>query len=305
MRDNAAVGTQGAASKEQETQVATLPRTLRLGAVELTVTDLDRSIPFYERAIGLRLHWRDGGRAGIGAGGEDVLVLVEEPDARPAGRHAGLYHVALLHSSREELARAAVRLGTTQTGIYGASDHGTHEAIYLPDPDGNELELAADRPREVWPDLSIPPGGPAPLDFGSLLATVAGEAPSPQTDGGLRIGHVHLYVGDIDRALAFYRDILGFELKTELPTAAFMSVDGYHHHVAVNTWRGVGVPPVPAGAVGLRHWTVVLDTQEQVDEVAERARAGGFPVEQQDGSLLVRDPWNIAVLFTSEARGLI
>ena len=123
-----------------------LPSTLRLGAVHLTVSDVDRSVAYYEDDIGLELHHREDGVARMGVGEEDLLVLYEEPGARRAGRHAGLYHYALLFPSREELARAALRLASRKTPIRGASDHGTHEAIYLPDPDGNGIELAADRP---------------------------------------------------------------------------------------------------------------------------------------------------------------
>jgi catechol 2,3-dioxygenase len=274
-----------------------LPATLRLGAAHLVGTDLDRSLAWYERALGLRAHWRHDGAAGLGVGGDDVLVLHEEPDARPAGRHAGLYHVALLHPSREELARAAVRLSATRTPIIGASDHGTHEAIYLPDPDGNELELAADRPREAWPDLSAGyGGGPHPLDFDDLLAPVAGEQPAPHAGEGLVVGHLHLHVGDVDEALRFYRDVLGFELQTLMPTAAFVSAGGYHHHLAFNVWRGVGVPPAPDDAVGLRHWSIVLDDPA---EVAARVRAAGVAVEERPDGYLVRDPWNIALLLSS------
>src|SRR3712207_4944046 len=123
---------------------AKLSPTLQLGAVHLTVSELDRSVAFYENTIGLRLHRREGGVAAMGPDGGDLLVLHEERGARRAGRHAGLYHYALLFPSREELARAALRLAATKTPIQGASDHGTHEAIYLPDPDGNGIELAAD-----------------------------------------------------------------------------------------------------------------------------------------------------------------
>ena len=132
-----------------------LPAALRLGPVHLAVADLDRSIAFYEQSIGLRLHRRDDGVAALGAGAEDLVVLEHEPGARRAGRHAGLYHVALLHPSRLELARAAGRLVATRTPISGASDHGISEAIYLPDPDGNGIELAADRPRERWGTSAI------------------------------------------------------------------------------------------------------------------------------------------------------
>ena len=165
---------------------ASLPATLRLGAVHLTVSDLDRSVVFYEDALGLRLHRREDGVAAMGVGEEDLIVLYEEPRARRAGRHAGLYHYALLFPSREELAHAALRLAEAKTPIQGASDHGTHEAIYLPDPDGNGIELAADRPREAWPDLANAgwDGGPTPLDMDHLLAAFTGE--EPRREAGAR-----------------------------------------------------------------------------------------------------------------------
>lgn len=125
-------------------------RTLRLGGVHLTVSDLDRSVAFYEEAIGLRLHRRGGSVAAMGVSEEALLLLYEERGARRAGRHAGLYHYALLFPSRKELARAALRLAVTETPIQGASDHGTHEAIYLPDPDGNGIELAATCTSATW-----------------------------------------------------------------------------------------------------------------------------------------------------------
>ena len=280
---------------------ARLPATLRLGAVHLTVTDLDRSVTFYEDAIGLRLHRREDGVAAMGVGEEDLLVLYEEPSARRAGRHAGLYHYALLYPSREELAHAALRLVATQTPIQGASDHGTHEAIYLPDPDGNGIELAADRPREVWPDLSNPgwDGGPRPLDLDGLLALVAGEEPQSEAGPGLVVGHVHLHVGDIERGLSFYTGVLGFERMFSMPTAAFVAAGGYHHHLGFNVWRGEGVPPAPESRVGLRHWTVVLEDREEVAAVSERVRAAGIATEEREGGFLVRDPWGIAVLFVT------
>jgi catechol 2,3-dioxygenase len=292
---------------ENSTHVATdpaapLPATLRLGAVHLTVSDLDRSVAFYREALGLRLHRRERAVAAMGVGGEDLVVLHEEPGARRAGRHAGLYHYALLFPSREELALAALRLAVTQTPIQGASDHGTHEAIYLPDPDGNGIELAADRPREAWPDLSNPgwDGGPRPLDLDGLLTLVAGEEPRRHADSGLVVGHVHLHVGDVDRGLGFYRDVLGFERMFSMPTAAFVAAGGYHHHLGFNVWRGEGVPPAPADRVGLRHWTVVLDDQTDLDAVRQRARASGVEVEEHEGNgFVVRDPWDIAVLFTA------
>ena len=186
--------------------MTTLPATLRLGPVHLTVRDLDRAVAWYQRSLGLRVHRHEADVAELGDGADTTVVLHEDPQALPAGRHAGLYHYALLYPSREELARAVVRLGVTRTPIEGASDHETHEAIYLPDADGNGIELAADRPREQWPDHLGYAGGPKPLDVDDLLATVHGEDYPEQVGPGLRMGHLHLHVGDIEQGLGFYRD---------------------------------------------------------------------------------------------------
>jgi catechol 2,3-dioxygenase len=229
-----------------------------------------------------------------------VLILHEQPGARRPGRHAGLYHVALLYPSREELARAATRLATTQTPIQGASDHGTHEAIYLADPDGNGLELAADRPRDEWPTVDeIYARGPAPLDLNGLLAAVASEDASPRAAAGLRVGHLHLQVGDIDAALAFYCDLIGFELQARLPSAAFVSAGGYHHHLGLNTWLGEGIPPLPEGTVGLRDWTLVLPTSDDVEAVMARLAAAEVATAELDGGFEARDPWQIALQVVS------
>jgi catechol 2,3-dioxygenase len=272
----------------------TLAATTRLGATHLTVSDLDRALAFYQDAIGLRVHAHEDGSASLGAGGEDVLVLHEQPGAKPAGRHAGLYHVALLYPSREELAFAVDRLVRTRTPVEGMSDHGTHEAIYLPDPDGNGLELAADRPRSEWPAGLGYSGGPAPLDVEDLYS-LARDARVPRHVGaGFRTGHLHLHVSRLDAARDFYRDVIGFDVQFEMPTAVFLSAGGYHHHIAVNTWRGAGVPPVPADAVGMRSWTVVV-TPEDLAAIA--ARAGAEPA---GGSLELRDPSGNAIRLESE-----
>jgi catechol 2,3-dioxygenase len=266
-----------------------LAATTRLGATHLTVSDLDRAVAFYQDSLGLRVHFNGDGVARLGAGEDDVLVLHELPGAKPAGRHAGLYHVALLYPSREELAFAVDRLIRTRVPVEGMSDHGTHEAIYLKDADGNGLELAADRPRSAWPEGLGYGGGPQPLDIEDLYGLARGREPSRHVGAGLKTGHLHLHVGDVAAARDFYRDVIGFEVQFEMPTAAFLSAGGYHHHVAVNSWRGRGVPPAPADAVGLRHWTVVVEPE---DLAAVAARAG---VQPDGGALELRDPSGNAV----------
>jgi catechol 2,3-dioxygenase len=266
---------------------------LTLGPVHLTVADLERAIAWYERALGLRVHASEARTAELGDGEQTVIVLYEDPEARPAGRHAGLYHYALLYPTREALARAALRLAATRTPIEGASDHHTHEAIYLPDADGNGIELAWDRSRTAWPaDLGYG-GRPDPLDFASLMATVDGEEPTPRVDPGLRIGHVHLHVGSVEDAVAFYCGLIGFETQVNLGSAAFVSAGGYHHHLGLNVWRGEGVGAAPAHTVGLRHWTVRLPQRADVDEVRARLQDAGVATTDAEAGFEVNDPWSI------------
>jgi catechol 2,3-dioxygenase len=285
----------------------TLPATLRLGPTHLTISNLDGSIAFYERSLGLQVHDRDGDTATMGAGGEDLLVLVEDRDATLGGRHAGLYHFALLFDSREELARAVVRLAESRTRIEGASDHGVSEAIYLRDPDDNGIELYVDRPRSEWPAPRHPDELVAmytiALDVQALLKTVQGEPSRAVAGPGLRTGHLHLHVGDVERGLAHYRDVLGFEVMVNLGSAAFVSAGGYHHHLGFNVWLGSDVKPKPEHGAGLRHWTVLLESADEVGEVRARVEAAGLPVASHDGGFLVRDPWETAVVFALAPRG--
>ncbi len=278
-----------------------LPGTLRLGPVHLTVSTLDGSIAFYERALGLRLHDRDGAVATIGAGGEDLIVLVEEPGAALGGRHAGLFHYALLFETRRELARAVKRLAGTQTRIEAASDHGPSESIYLRDPDDNGIELYVDRPREQWPRSRIPGERvevfTTALDIDDLMREVDGEAPRAHAGAGIVVGHLHLHVGDLERALAFYGDVLGFEVMANLGGATLLAAGGYHHHLGVNVWLGRDVKPRPDGTAGLREWTVLLASPDEVAAVHARVDAAGLTARSHAGGFLVRDPWETAVAF--------
>ena len=300
--DRAAESEETAAMSTIETPTApTLPATLRLGPTHLTVSHLDGSIAFYERSLGLRVHSSDEHSAHMGAGGDDLLVLVEVPDAGLGGRHAGLYHFALLHESRAELARAVKRLAETRTRIEGASDHGVSEAIYLRDPDDNGIELYADRPRADWPAPRRPGERvemfTIALDIQGLIDTVAGEPMQPLAGPGLRTGHLHLHVGDVEEGLAFYRDVLGFEVMVNLGSAAFVSAGGYHHHLGFNVWLGSDVKPKPDDVAGLRHWTVLLESADEVEDVRPRVEQAGLSAEPYEDGFLVRDPWRTAVVF--------
>ena len=237
-----------------------------------------------------------------------MLVLAGDRRA-PARRQRAPPHVALLYPARRSCAGGNA-LAVAGTPIDGASDHGTHEAINLPDPDGNGLELAADRPRAQWPELSgsgAYAGEPGPLERAGLLA-LAGDRPAapPRRHAapGLAVGHVHLHVPDLGDELRFHRDVLGFDVVTALPSAVFVSAGGYHHHLAFNLWRGEGIPPAPAaGTLGLRHWTVVVDGAGELEAVRDRARQAGIAPVEHAGGLLLRDPAGIAVVVRPERCG--
>lgn len=279
---------------------ALLPPDLRLGPVELTVADLPRSLGYYREVLGLRVHRHEGAEAELGDGETVLVKLLEQPGAGPPGRSAGLFHFALLYPSREELGRALARIARAGEQLTGASDHSTHEALYLRDPDGHGIELAADRPREAWPVGLGYDRGPAPLDLDGLVTPVAGEEPAATAGPGLAMGHLHLHVGDIASAVRFYRDIVGFELQADLGTAVFLSAGGYHHHLACNVWNGEGAGPPPPGAAILRHWTAMLGSDDAVAALAGRVAAAGLPAEAApDGGVLVTDPWRTTLRVTA------
>ena len=285
-----------------------LPADLRLGPVELTVSDLARSVAYWERTIGLGVLEQGSGRAALGArdgGTEPLVVLVEEPGARPADGHSGLYHLALLTPDRASLARWLAHAARERIPLSGMSDHFVSEAIYLRDPDHHGIEVYADRPRELW-EGQVQRMTTLPLDTDSLLAELGDSADEPFAGlpAGTTIGHVHLRVADVAASVAWYRDVLGLDVTMLYgDQAAFLSAGGYHHHFGANTWESLGRGQAPAGSATLRHATIVLPTSADRDAVAARiATAGQEPEPGPDGGLLVRDPSGNPLLLTAPAR---
>ena len=265
--------------------------TTHMGPVELSVADLGRTLEYWERSIGLRVLERDGGRATLGAD-SPLVNFVEEPGARPADGHTGLFHVALLVPDRPSLARFLAHAGRERIAVTGLSDHAVSEAIYLRDPDRHGIEVYADRPREVWEGKVAQEMTTLPIDVENLLGELDDPAAAP-FDGlpdGTTVGHVHLRVADVDDTIGFYRDVLGLDLIVRHGEAAFLSAGGYHHHVGGNTWESRGASPAPPGSATLRYATFVLPDAEERDRVAARVADSGQEPEPFDGGLLVRDP---------------
>jgi catechol 2,3-dioxygenase len=297
-------------NSETRTEFSIHPAT-RIGAVSLKVFNLENQIAFYQKALGFQLHWRDGKRAGLGAGAADLLHLVEEPNLKRYSRVTGLYHFAVLFPDRRELARALARLIALKYPNY-PTDHIMTKTTYLDDLEGNGIELYCESPEDgTWTlangvyetrraDGSLSDGR-EPLDVDALLTHLKEDdrldVPIPTET---RMGHVHLHVRNIDEAVDFYHGVIGFDLMgvAKAFRMAFVSAGGYHHHIGLNTWQGEGAPPPPEDAAGLRHFEVVLPDQKALDEVAARVEKAGLPANQIEEGLLIHDPSQNGVVLT-------
>lgn len=280
---------------------AVVPASTTVGAVHLTVADLERSIDYYGRVVGLDVIVRDGGAAALGSGGRELVCLVEERGAQPAAGHTGLYHFALVLPARVELARWLAHAARDRVALVGLSDHFVSEALYLSDPDEHGIEIYWDRPREVWEGQVADRMTTLPLDVDDLLGELQDPA-SESFDGlpsGTVMGHVHFKVAQIAETIGFYRDVLGFALMAQLgPAAAFLSAGGYHHHIGANTWESAGAAPAPPGSAALRHATILLPDEGARERVLERLERSGQAPRHDARGTMVRDPSGNALALT-------
>jgi catechol 2,3-dioxygenase len=280
-----------------------LPDETHIGRVRLQVADIERSVAYYTTVLGMRVISRDGNAVQLGAHGDDrvLLELIEKRGARTVPRRGllGLYHFAVLLPDRAALGRFIAHLA--EAGLYaGMSDHLVSEAVYLTDPDGLGIEVYADRPRESWriADRQLEMST-KPLD----VASVVGSAGNRKWDGlprGTVIGHVHFYVGDIDRASSFYHTGLGMDkIVWSYPGALFMSAGGYHHHVGVNTWAA-GSPPATDDDARLVEWELLVPDSESVQGAAASIATAGYPIEHDGDALVAADEWGIRLRVRAE-----
>lgn len=272
-----------------------LPDNTRLGRVRLQVADLARSLAYYERVLGLQVLDRGGGVAVLGAG--DAAPLVElhaVAGSAPAHGKLGLYHFAILLPERAALGRFLAHTAAIGERV-GSSDHFVSESLYLRDPDALGIEIYADRPRETWrasgAELTL---GTIPLDIPEVI-DAGGDKPWTGMPPGTTLGHVHLHVGDLDRAAGFYHAALGFtKMVWSYPGALFVAAGGYHHHLGLNTWAGPGAEAPSETDARLLEWELILPGGDAKRAAASLTEAG-FKTTPTEGGWRAADPWGTVV----------
>jgi catechol 2,3-dioxygenase len=279
-----------------------LPDATHVGAVHLQVSDLQRSVAFYEQVIGLRTYTATTDTASLGPEGvhRPLVWLQTRSGVVPARRGAfGLYHFAILLPERVELGRFAAHLSAL--GVrFGMADHLVSESLYLSDPDGLGIEVYADRPRNSWQrrgrELAMTTD---PLNLHSLIAAGGGKT----WDGApasTKMGHVHLHVGDLDAAEAFYHRGLGFDKTVwSYSGALFLAAAGYHHHLGTNTWSPG--PSPGENQARLLQWELIVPDEEGASAVARSLRTVGYTAEHAAGGVIAADPWGTRVRIRTNA----
>ncbi|GKU76339.1 VOC family protein [Paenibacillus sp. L3-i20] len=279
----------------------------KLGEVKLKVSDLERSLTFYQEVVGFRIFRQDDRIAKLTADGETVLLVLEEvPNATVVPRRSasGLYHFAILVPTRKALGLSLRKL--LDSGIHiGQADHLVSEALYISDPDGNGIEIYRDRPRAEWEydSQGYVKMSSDPIDWDGLLE----EAKDSQWQGlqpDTTIGHVHFHVGDLHKAKQFYCDALGFDVEADLMRqmgAIFLGAGRYHHHIGLNIWAGAGAPPAPTNGTGIDYFTIVLPNDEELEKTVQSATQAGLAVEQGAGYWFVKDPSQITVRLVAHS----
>ena len=276
---------------------------MKFGPVVLIAIDLDTMLDFYVKDIGLKMKMRSNQLVELRPTEqtpEPLLILRYDAKAEKAPIDAaGLYHYALLVPERRSLAATYLALGRAGVIFDGHADHLVSEALYLTDPEGNGIEIYADRPRDKWEfdeDNKVQMGT-LPLDIDSLLEEVVRTPENEMTaiPEGTRVGHVHLKVTELPRSVAFYQHVVGLDLMSYLGSAAFLSVGGYHHHIGMNTWESLGGPVRKDGWSGLESITIRIP-QKQLNELSSRLTDNPFPYSTDSGKLLISDPDGLELL---------
>lgn len=264
-------------------------------SVTIRVLDLKKSINFYTNTLGMKLINQNETQADLGANSKDVLLsIIQLENGSPKeSRTAGLYHVAYLLPTRKDLGLILKHFIELKTPLQGASNHGISEAIYLADPDGNGIEIAADTPDTSWKwngdtlDILSDNG---PMDVQAVLNEANGFEFNGLPDSTI-VGHLHLNVSELIESKRFYRDILGLDIVIEIPNSAvFMSFGKYHHHIAINLWNGNGVKQARSNTPGMTVANLSIPTELQLINIENKLNELNYPFIKKDHSLIVNDP---------------
>ncbi len=279
-----------------------------MGPVELAVTDAERAQKFYGQYVGLTPMPADGPEIRMGAHGRELVVLHPGAAEPVMPRTSGLYHLAIVVPDRRELARVIGRLARLRWEQY-PTDHVMTKADYLSDPDGNGIEIYTESPEDGTMGFANgtfvahdkdgkPRSGRDPIDLDELFGHLRedDQLDTPMAEG-TRMGHVHLHVADVEDALRFYHDLVGFDVMGHVPGVGFVSAGGYHHHLGLNTWAGRGAKPAPAGHAGLRRFTIELPSRRDLDDVIGRLEHGEVRVVEEPDGYRAVDPSSNTVLF--------
>jgi catechol 2,3-dioxygenase len=250
---------------------------MKIGHVSLNVSNLQSSLDFYQKILGFKVVGKPSGeRTLLSADSASSSYLIELLQAKVNSDHdskgASLYHFAILLPVRKYLADMLQNLRENREIVYfdGLADHLVSEAIYIRDPDSNGIEIYRDRPMSEWSwNGNRIEMATLRLNTSDLLreSTEKGWKEMPPNT---RIGHVHLHVSNIAKAIKFYHDILGLNLTAAIPSAAFFAADKYHHHIAANTWLGTDISPASSESIGLNHFSIVLSNKEHVQRLADQ-----------------------------------
>lgn len=271
---------------------------IRVGAAALKVRDIERVSAYYRDVIGLTVLARGAASVTLGTAEGALLTLEPKPNAAlEPPTAAGLFHIAFLMPSRRDLARWLVHVARNQTPLTGFADHSVSEAIYLNDPEGNGIEVYADRPAERWRwENGRVVMGTYRLDVDDILSlTDTSRSDYARAPDGLRIGHIHLRVGDVDAGDRFYRDLLGLGPTSRRDTASFLSSGGYHHHLALNTWNSAGAGRRDDASTGLAWFSLMTEKPELMAAQADRLAAAGVTATPLSGGFESLDPWGTRV----------
>jgi catechol 2,3-dioxygenase len=263
----------------------------------LIVHDLDLVSAYYQKVIGLAVLEQSASGAVLGVGGLPLLTLTVNKDTVRAPRSApGLFHTAFLMPDRAALARFLANVVAQRAPIDGASDHIVSEAIYLTDPEGNGIEVYADRKPEDWVFAADGQVQMAtlPLDLQGLYDS-ASRAPWTGAPEGTAIGHIHLQVSHIPQADAFFSDILGMQKMAGMPSAVFYATGKYHHHIGANIWNSRGAAPRTAQMTGLSDYTLHYNDPAKLATTLATLDRMQIPVDRNGNAASFLDPWGITV----------